>query len=79
MYLSKKIGNLPNLCIVLAVWTISSGLLHSKSSLDESLGTIQSKALNGDAHYQGILALFHKFGEKGLAVDIEEAKRWATL
>ena len=79
MYLSKKIGNLPNLCVVLAVWTISSGLLHSKSSLDESLGTIQSKALNGDAHYQGILALFHKFGEKGLAVDIEEAKRWATL
>ena len=36
----------------------------SKSQIDESLGAIQSKALNGDAHYQGILALYHKFGEK---------------
>ena len=79
MYFSKKTGNYPKLWIVVAVCTLAIGQLNAKTSLEESLGTIQSKALNGDAHYQGILALFHKFGEKGLAVDIEEAKRWATL
>ena len=49
------------------------------SILLESLGSIQSKALAGDIHYQGVLAIFHKFGEKGLAVDLQEAERWAKL
>lgn len=53
--------------------------LSAKSPLTESISSIQAKALNGDAHYQGILALFHKFGERSLAVDIQEAKRWAKL
>jgi len=53
--------------------------LWAKSPLTESLGTIQSKALNGDSHYQGALALFHKFGERGLAIDLQEAERWAKL
>ena len=51
----------------------------AKSPLTESLGTIQSRALNGDSHYQGALALFHKFGERGLAIDLQEAERWAKL
>ena len=47
--------------------------------LNESLASIQAKALGGDVHYQGVLALFHKFGEKGLSVDLLEAERWARL
>ena len=57
---------------------IDSGLL-ARSLITEPLGSIQSKALNGDAHYQGALALFHKFGERGLAIDLQEAQRWAKL
>ncbi len=54
--------------------------VHAASSiLEESLSSIQTKALNGDAHYQGALALFHKHGERGLTVDMEEAKRWASI
>jgi uncharacterized protein len=49
------------------------------SVLQESLASIQAKALAGDIHYQGVLAIFHKFGEKGLAVDLQEAERWAKL
>jgi len=49
------------------------------SILQESLASIQSKALAGDIHYQGVLAIFHKFGERGLAVDLQEAERWAKL
>jgi uncharacterized protein len=49
------------------------------SILKESLASIQSKALAGDVHYQGTLAVYHKFGEKGLAIDFIEAERWAKL
>ena len=51
----------------------------ASSILDESLSSIQTKALNGDSHYQGALALFHKHGERGLTVDMQEAKRWASI
>ncbi|NBU86401.1 MAG: hypothetical protein EBS13_03640 [Verrucomicrobia bacterium] len=47
--------------------------------LKETLATIQEKAFNGDAYYQGVLALFHKHGEYGLSVDLEEAERWAKM
>ena len=47
--------------------------------LKESLATIQEKAFNGDAYYQGVLALFHKHGEYGLSVDLEESARWAKM
>ena len=47
--------------------------------LNQALSVVQSRALKGDSHYQGALALFHKFGERGLSVDLEEAERWATL
>ena len=57
----------------------SSVSLSAKNPLSDSLSTIQSKALNGDSHYQGVLALFHKFGERGLAIDLQEAERWAKL
>ena len=53
--------------------------LFANSPLTESLGTVQSRALSGDAHYQGALALFHKFGERGLAIDLQEAERWAKM
>jgi TPR repeat protein len=59
--------------------SIDRSSIWAKSPLTESLGTIQSKALNGDSHYQGALALFHKFGERGLAIDLQEAERWAKL
>ena len=51
----------------------------ASSILDESLSSIQTTALNGDSHYQGALALFHKHGERGLTVDMQEAKRWASI
>jgi TPR repeat protein len=47
--------------------------------LKETLATIQEKAFNGDSYYQGVLALFHKHGEYGLSVDLEEAERWAKM
>lgn len=49
------------------------------SVLQESLASIQTKALAGDIHYQGVLAIYHKFGEKGLSIDLQEAERWAKL
>ena len=47
--------------------------------IQENLATIQTKALNGDAHYQGALSLFHKYGERGLTVDLVESRRWAKI
>ncbi len=58
---------------------IGANVASAKSPLTESLSSIQSKALKGDAHYQGILALFHKFGERGLAIDLQESERWAKM
>ena len=59
--------------------SIDRSNIWAKSPLTESLGAIQSKALSGDPHYQGILAIFHKFGERGLAIDLKESERWAKL
>ena len=67
------------LLFVFIFGVFSSFSLDARSPLQESLGTIQSRALNGDPHYQGVLALFHKFGERGLAIDLKEAERWAKL
>lgn len=47
--------------------------------LGETLATIQEKAFNGDAHYQGVLALFYQHGEYGLSIDLEESERWAKM
>ena len=52
---------------------------YGSNPLKETLATIQEKAFNGDAHYQGALALFHKHGEYGLSVDLEESERWAKM
>ena len=49
------------------------------SSLDHNLNFVQSKALEGDKYYQGSLALFYKYGEKGLPIDLGESERWAKL
>lgn len=71
-----------SLLLVFILWNSHNLLLvkiSAKNPLSESLSTIQSKALSGDAHYQGVLALFHKFGERGLAIDLVEAERWAKL
>ena len=47
--------------------------------LNESLATIQAKALKGDIYYQGALGLFYKTGEHGLPIDMEEATRWVRM
>jgi TPR repeat protein len=47
--------------------------------LKETLVTIQQKAFDGDAYFQGVLALFHKHGERGMTIDLEEATRWAKM
>ena len=49
------------------------------SILNEELSVIQSKALGGDPYYQGVLGLFHKYGERGLSIDLSESERWAKL
>ncbi len=49
------------------------------SALDKDLTFVQSKALDGDIYYQGVLALFYKYGEKGLPIDLVESERWAKL
>ena len=68
-----------SLCVV-CFGVLQIQIAKARSSiLQESLASIQSKALAGDVHYQGALAIFHKFGEKGLAVDLIEAERWAKL
>lgn len=56
--------------------------LHSPSygsALKNEISFVQSKALEGDKHYQGVLALFYKYGEKGLPIDLGESERWAKL
>lgn len=49
------------------------------SALKNDLSFVQSKALEGDKYYQGSLALFYKYGEKGLPIDLGESERWAKL
>ena len=61
-------------CIVSLVILQMQIAKGKNSILQESLASIQSKALAGSVHYQGTLAIFHKFGEKGLAVDLTEAE-----
>ena len=67
----------------LFIWGISlvaSQFAQARNGiLQESLASIQAKALAGDIHYQGILAIYHKFGEKGLAIDLLEAERWGKM
>jgi len=54
-----------SLCVV-CFGVLQIQIAKARSSiLQESLASIQSKALAGDVHYQGALAIFHKFGEKG--------------
>lgn len=47
--------------------------------LNQELSFIQSKAMEGDSYYQGVLAIFYKYGEKGLPIDLVESERWAKL
>ena len=52
------------------LWSLTSfypAVLRAKTPHNEPLGVIQTKALKGDPHYQGILAMFHKFGGKRLS------------
>jgi TPR repeat protein len=71
--------HLLHLCIAFFALSHIQTTVARNSILKESLASIQSKALAGDVHYQGGLAIFHKFGEKGLAIDFIEAERWAKL
>ena len=49
------------------------------SASTQDLSFVQGKALEGDKYYQGALALFYKYGEKGLPIDLAESERWAKL
>lgn len=49
------------------------------SPLSEELATVHGKAQAGDAYYQGALALFHRHGERGLNVNVNQAEKWARL
>jgi TPR repeat protein len=65
--------------IFLWVGLFSLSLPANGSALRKDLSFVQSKALEGDKYYQGSLALFYKYGEKGLPVDLGESERWAKL
>jgi TPR repeat protein len=83
--LSNPLSNIWNSTRLIRLFIVCFGVLQIQfakarnSILQESLASIQAKALAGDIHYQGTLAIFHKFGEKGLAIDLIEAERWAKL
>ncbi len=49
------------------------------SAMNRQLSFVQSKALEGDKYFQGSLAMFYKYGERGLPVDLGESERWAKL
>ena len=63
--------------VVLCVFSPINTLVGS--ALKEELTAVQRKALDGDKYYQGALALFYKYGEKGLPIDLGESERWAKL
>ena len=63
------------MCLLL---TLGNTALANRT-LKETLSSIQTKALQGDSYYQGILALCYKYGEKGLPIQINEAERWAKV
>jgi len=70
--LSIRLNLLPALAMLLPVFGLGA-------VLSEELALIQSKAMEGDSYYQGTLAVFYKYGEKGLPIDLGEAERWAKL
>ena len=49
--------------IIISLLAICASRSYASNPLEETLATIQEKAFNGDSHYQGALALFHKHGE----------------
>ncbi len=72
---------LPALCFygVTCLFATPPSFASAARDLEESLSSVQSKALDGDNYYQGILALFYKYGEKELAIQPQEAERWAKI
>ncbi|MEL0099224.1 MAG: hypothetical protein VW907_06690, partial [Opitutae bacterium] len=67
------------LWFILLVGSILSSCFVHGSALEKDLTFVQAKALEGDKYYQGSLALFYKYGEKGLPIDLGESERWAKL
>jgi TPR repeat protein len=65
--------------IFLSIGLINLSPTSHGSTLKKELSFVQSKALEGDKYYQGALALFYKYGEKGLPIDLGESERWAKL
>lgn len=76
-------GNKPNsfkLFLFVGFLTLSQfsgSLVASQNTLSEPLESIQSKALQGDSYYQGVLSLLYKYGDKGLSIQPRESERWA--
>ena len=65
--------------LILLIGTSLTVAISYGSALEKSLTFVQSKALEGDKYFQGSLALFYKYGEKGLPIDLGESERWAKL
>ncbi len=78
---TKRVNNLYRYLNFILFLEISNPALLSanRGLLNESLSSIQEKAIKGDSHYQGVLSVFYKNGEKGLSIDIEESMRWGKL
>ena len=77
---TDRVFSLPiNFQFVFVFGGIFFACFSSGSVLKKDLSFVQSKALEGDKYYQGTLALYYKYGEKGLPVDLGESERWAKL
>ena len=77
--MSNQNKNFAPSLIIISLLAFCASRSYASNPLEETLATIQEKAFNGDSHYQGALALFHKHGEYGLSVDLEESERWAKM
>jgi len=70
----------PSSCwVIFIVWILICSPRAWSSASSKDLSFVQAKALEGDKYYQGALALFYKYGEKGLPIDLAESERWAKL
>jgi TPR repeat protein len=71
--------NSPYSWVVWIIWILICSPYAWSSASSKELSFVQAKALEGDKYYQGALALFYKYGEKGLPIDLAESERWAKL
>jgi TPR repeat protein len=67
-----------SLLVIFSLSTLFTGYdAFAKKAHQESVSSIQAKAIQGDSYYQGLLSLYYKYGSNGLSIDMDEAERWA--